>query len=64
MCMTTVQIDEEVAAKLEALARAKGVSLEELVRIAVEEKLARDEELERAASHVLAKNSELYERLA
>jgi hypothetical protein len=62
--MPTVQIDEELVAKLEQLAREKGVSLDELVRIAVEEKLARDEEFEAAASHVLAKNADLYERLA
>lgn len=62
--MTTVQIDDDMAAKLERIAREKGVAVEELVRIAVEEKLARDEEFDRAASQVLAKNGELYERLA
>lgn len=64
MRMATVQIDEALAAKLELLARDRGVAVEELVRTAVEEKLARDELFDEAASRVLAKNAELYERLA
>jgi hypothetical protein len=53
-----------VASKIERAAEAKGVSLDELVRLSVEEKLARDEQFETATRYVLAKNGELYDRLA
>ena len=59
-----IHVPEDVAAKIEQAAEQKGVSLEELIRISVEEKLDRDDQLERAARHVLAKNAELYERLS
>jgi len=38
--------------------------VEELLRSSVEEKLARDAELESAATDVLSKNAELYRRLS
>lgn len=59
-----IHIPDDVASKIERAAEEKGVSLEELVRVSVEEKLARDEEFEAAARHVLDKNIELYERLS
>lgn len=59
-----IHVPEDVAAKIEQAAEQKGVSLEELIRISVEEKLDRDDQFERAARHVLAKNAELYERLS
>jgi len=40
------------------------VSVEELLQSTIEEKLARDAEFEDAATRVLAKNAELYERLS
>ena len=40
------------------------MSVEDLVRLSVEEKLARDAEFEQMAETVLAKNAELYKRLA
>jgi hypothetical protein len=59
-----IHVPDDVASKMERAAEEKGVSLEELVRVSVEEKLARDEEFEAAATHVLDKNAELYDRLS
>jgi hypothetical protein len=59
-----IHVPEDVAAKIEQAAEHKGVSLDELIRMSVEEKLERDDQFERAARHVLAKNTELYERLS
>ena len=59
-----IHLPDDVASKIERAAEEKGLSLEELVRASVEEKLARDEEFETAARHVLEKNTELYERLS
>ncbi|MEA2235784.1 MAG: hypothetical protein QOC81_508 [Thermoanaerobaculia bacterium] len=59
-----IQIPEETASRIERAAHEKGVSPEEFVRISLEVKLARDDEFEKAARHVLAKNAELYERLS
>lgn len=55
-----IHIPDDVLAKIEQY----GVSVDEWIRVSVEEKLARDEEFERAAEHVLTKNAELYERLS
>lgn len=57
-------VPEEVASRIERAASDRGVSVEELVRTSVEEKLARDAEFEHATAAVLAKNAELYRRLA
>jgi Ribbon-helix-helix protein, copG family len=59
-----IHVPEDVAAKIEQAAEHKGVSLDELIRLSVEEKFARDDEFARATRHVLTKNAELYERLA
>lgn len=59
-----ITIPDELAAKVEQAAQRRGVPVEELVRTSVVEKLERDAELEAAVEHVLAKNAELYERLA
>jgi Arc/MetJ-type ribon-helix-helix transcriptional regulator len=59
-----IHVPDEVASKIERAAEEKGVSLDELVRRSVEETLARDEQFEIAAQHVLAKNAALYERLS
>lgn len=59
-----IHVPEDVAAKIEEAAEHKGVSLDELIRVSVEEKLARDAEFEHAARRVLDKNAELYERLS
>ncbi len=59
-----IHVPDDVASRVEQAAHEKGVSLDELVRVSLEEKLARDQQFEEAARYVLAKNSELYERLS
>ena len=59
-----IQLPDDTAEKIEAAAHEKGLSVEELVRRSLEEKLARDAQFEKASSHVLGKNAELYKRLA
>jgi predicted transcriptional regulator len=59
-----IHVPDDLATRVEQAAQEKGVSLDELVRVTLEEKLARDEQFVAAARYVLAKNSELYERLS
>lgn len=59
-----VQIPDDVASKIKQAAEERGVSVDELVRTSLEEKLARDSEFESATDHVLSKNRELYKRLS
>lgn len=59
-----IHVPDEVALKVERVAHEKGVSIDELVRTSLEEKLARDEEFDKASAHVLSKNAELYKRLS
>lgn len=59
-----VQVRDEIAVKAEAVAKQRGVTVEELLRLSLDEKLARDGELEDAVSSVLSENAELYRRLA
>jgi len=61
----TINLSDETADRLEALAQRLGVSVEDLVRSSVEEQFkSPDDDFEEAAQHVLAKNAELYRRLA
>ncbi|MFM9960536.1 MAG: DNA-binding protein [Planctomycetaceae bacterium] len=65
--MTTiaVPISEERHARLRELADQAGVPPEEFLRLRVDRLLEQpDEAFEKAAEHVLRKNSELYRRLA
>jgi hypothetical protein len=64
MKILEIPLPDETAAKIEDAAHEKGVSVAELVRESVEEKLARDAEFDKAARHVLTKNAELYQRLS
>ena len=64
MKILEIPVPDETAARIENAAHEKGVSVEELVRRSVEEKLTRDAEFESAARHVLTKNAELYKRLS
>jgi antitoxin FitA len=59
-----IHIPDEVATQIEQAAQAKGLSVDELVRASVQEKLARDEQFAKATRYVLKKNAELYERLS
>jgi hypothetical protein len=65
--MKTVEFElpEATASRLEDAAQKMGVSAEDLLRISVEEKLARlDETFLDTADQVISKNAELYKRLA
>ena len=61
----TINLPDETAEQLEALAQRLGVSAEDLLRSSVKEQMERlDDDFEQAAEHVLTKNAELYRRLA
>jgi predicted transcriptional regulator len=65
MSSITVTVSDDRMAKLKELAGRFSISLEDLVRVSIDELLARpDEVFEKAAEYVLNKNSELYRRLA
>ena len=60
-----LHLPQHTADRLEEAAERVGVSPEELLLISLEEKLAQlDAEFRRASDYVLAKNEELYKRLA
>ena len=61
----TVSLSEEQSKRLAQLAKSLAVDLNELVSAAVSNLLSRpDDDFERAASCVLSKNQELYDRLS
>jgi hypothetical protein len=61
----TIMLPDERLRKLEDRAADLGITIEELVRLSVDELLAKsDEAFEQAVSRILEKNRELYERLA
>ena len=61
----SVELSEDQSERLEQLARTLSVDPRELARAAVNSLLTRPaDDFERAASHVLEKNKELYERLS
>jgi hypothetical protein len=61
----TITLPADHLVRLQELAARFGVSPEELVRVGVEELLARpDDAFERTVKEVLEKNAELYRRLA
>jgi hypothetical protein len=61
----TVALPEDRLVKLNEMARQLGIVPEELVRVSIEELLSRPEaDFEQAVDYVLAKNAELYRRLA
>ncbi len=59
-----ITLSDEIAAKVEQAAHDRGVSIQDILQSSVVEKLEREAEFEAAASHVLSKNAELYERLS
>ncbi len=64
MSAITIALSEDRLLKLQEIAARLGVKPEDLVRVSIEELLARpDEEFERAADYLLKKNAELYRRL-
>lgn len=65
MTTITIELPNERMKKLREMAQRFGVSMEELVRVSVEDMLTQPEEqLRKAAEYVLKKNAELYKRLA
>lgn len=64
--MTTIEImlPDDVASRIAQAARERGLSVDELLRNSILEKLDRDAEFESASARVLSKNAELYERLS
>jgi len=59
-----VHLPDELASRVEHAATLRGVSVEQLVKISVEEKIDRDAQFESAVTRVLDKNAELYRRLS
>jgi hypothetical protein len=60
-----VNLPEPTASRLEDAADRLGMSPEDLLRISLEEKLARlDDSFRNAVEHVVSKNEELYKRLS
>lgn len=65
MASITVDISDDQLQKLQQLARDSKVSPEDLLRVNIEEWLARpQDEFSQVADYVLNKNAELYRRLA
>jgi len=65
MTTITIELPTERLQKLREMAQKFGVSMEELVRVSVEDMLTQPEEqFRKAAQYVLKKNAELYKRLA
>jgi len=59
-----IQVPDETASKIEEAAQQRGMSVEQLLQVSVEEKIQRDAQFERAVGKVLEKNAELYRRLS
>ena len=65
MITITIELPNERLQKLQEMAQRFGVSVEELIRVSVEDMLTQPEEqFRKAAQYVLKKNTELYRRLA
>lgn len=60
----SIDISDETAARLERAAQERGLSIDELLREAVNATATRAAEFSAAADDVLRKNSELYRRLS
>jgi predicted transcriptional regulator len=61
----TIQLSDETADRLKALAERHGMSLEEVAQVSLDDQLKRlGQEYEEAAEEVLSKNAELYRRLS
>lgn len=64
MSTVTLQLPDDKAARLADAARALGIGVEELLTQITDDYLNRNRAFESAARYVLAKNAELYRRLA
>jgi len=59
-----LHVPDEVASRIEEAARRRGLTVEQLLRCSVEEKIQRDAEFSQAVDRVIGKNAELYRRLS
>ena len=65
MVTITIELPNERLQKLQEMSQRFGISMEDLVRVSVEEMLTQPEEqFRKAAKYTLKKNTELYKRLA
>lgn len=65
MTTLTINITDDRLERLQEIAQRLRIAPEELVRASLEELIMRpEEEFQRILAYVLAKNSELYQRLA
>ncbi|MSP39790.1 MAG: DNA-binding protein [Deltaproteobacteria bacterium] len=65
MSTITVTVSDDRLSKLQEIAKRYNITPEDLVRVTIDELIARPEEaFQQAADYVLNKNSELYRRLA
>ena len=65
MATITINLPDDAASRLRQMADRLGVTAEDLVRVGVDDLLAKpDDEFEQAVQHVLDKNADLYRRLA
>ena len=65
MTTMTLQIDDEKANALRAKAQRVGLEPEQLLRASLDDLIGQpDDDFDQAASRVLSKNRELYQRLA
>lgn len=65
MTTLTVTLPDTQLSELEEAAKKLGVSIEDLIRVSIDELLSKpDTEFENAVFYVLQKNAELYRRLA
>lgn len=65
MITLTVTLSDAQLSELKEAAKKLGVSIEDLVRVSIDELLSKpDAEFEAAVSYVLQKNAELYRQLA
>jgi len=64
MSTLTFEVPDELAERLEAAARTDGLALDDLLRRLTAEYLDRKATFAAAKEYVLAKNAELYRRLA
>jgi len=65
MTTITIPISDDRLGKLNEISHEFGVTVDDLIRISIEELLVQpDDKFQRAVNYVLDKNKELYRRLA
>jgi predicted transcriptional regulator len=65
MATVTITLSDEEMKRLEALAEREGLTVEQIVRLSINDFLGRPDDVFRAAAkRVMEKNGELYRRLS